>query len=165
MDADKLKVSATTDGQPPRPGCETAVAPAPINPATGQHEAHWILSDEERAKGFIRPVRRSYTHVGCRPKGATRELTAEEHEQYDRFEYVCFEPYESGEGACTGRFWTQKSLDSGCGAATSMPPLIAETYARQPDFYGSTFCVHCCGYFRVGAEGEFVWDDGSRVGT
>ena len=31
---------------------------------TGQHEIYLVLSDEERAKGFVRPVRRSYRHVG-----------------------------------------------------------------------------------------------------
>lgn len=40
-------------------------APAPIDPATGQHKGHWVLSAEERAKGLIRPVRRSYRHVTC----------------------------------------------------------------------------------------------------
>lgn len=36
-----------------------------INPATGQQKAYVILSDEERARGFVRPVRRSYTHRKC----------------------------------------------------------------------------------------------------
>lgn len=31
----------------------------------GQQEAYLILSDEERAKGFVRPVRLSYRHVLC----------------------------------------------------------------------------------------------------
>lgn len=33
----------------------------------GMQEAYLILSDAERAKGFVRPVRRSYVHVipGC----------------------------------------------------------------------------------------------------
>jgi hypothetical protein len=60
----------------------------------GQHVDHWILPDEERAKGFVRPVRTSYVHEVC-------------------------------------------------GAVTSMPVKIAETYARKPDFYGSTFCIRC----------------------
>lgn len=65
MDDDKLKISETTDGQPPRPGFEKSGAPAPINPKTGQHEAYWVLSAEERAKGFVRPVRTKYTHLKC----------------------------------------------------------------------------------------------------
>jgi hypothetical protein len=36
-----------------------------INPATGQQKAYVVLSEEERAKGFIRPVRRSYVHEKC----------------------------------------------------------------------------------------------------
>ena len=30
----------------------------------GQNEAYLILSDEERAKGFVRPFKDSYIHVG-----------------------------------------------------------------------------------------------------
>lgn len=52
-----------------------------------QAETYLILSDEERAKGFVRPVRRTYVHEAC-------------------------------------------------GAATTMALKLAETYARQPDFYG-----------------------------
>lgn len=52
-----------------------------------------------------------------------------------------------------------------CGAATRMGLAIAETYARDPSFYGATFCVGCSKHRPVGADGEFVWDDGSKVGT
>ena len=31
---------------------------------TGQHEIYLVLSEEERAKGFIRPLRSSYVHIG-----------------------------------------------------------------------------------------------------
>jgi len=31
----------------------------------GMQEKYLVLSDEERAKGFIRPVRRSYVHETC----------------------------------------------------------------------------------------------------
>ncbi len=31
----------------------------------GQQKAYVVLSDEERAKGFVRPVRRSYKHDKC----------------------------------------------------------------------------------------------------
>jgi len=30
----------------------------------GQQEGYVVLAEEERAKGFVRPVRRSYSHVG-----------------------------------------------------------------------------------------------------
>jgi hypothetical protein len=52
-----------------------------------------------------------------------------------------------------------------CGVATTMGQALAETYAAQPDFYGATFCVACGAHYPVGASGEFVWDDGSKVGT
>lgn len=96
---------------------ETSAAPTEARLPDGQHADHWILSDDERAKGFVRPVRTSYRH---------------------------------------GR----------CGAVTSMPLAIAETYAREPRFYGATFCAVCREYLPVGEDGDFVWlDDGSKVGT
>lgn len=54
-----------------------------------------------------------------------------------------------------------------CGTRTSMPRACAETYAAQPEYYGSTFCCGCGGYFPVGASGQFIWNDGSgqKVGT
>lgn len=36
-----------------------------INPATGQQKDYVVLSAEERAKGYVRPVRRTYTHLKC----------------------------------------------------------------------------------------------------
>jgi hypothetical protein len=32
---------------------------------TEQHEVYLVLSEEERAQGFVRPVRISYVHVKC----------------------------------------------------------------------------------------------------
>lgn len=131
----------------------------------GQQETYLVLSDEERAKGFVRPVRRSYRHVGIRPKYPTRPLTDEEKRGPD-VGYVCFEEYPPEMEPRTGRFWTQADLDSGCGSVTTMGQAIAETYARDPKFYGATFCCQCGKHFRVGEDGEFVWEpDGSRVGT
>jgi hypothetical protein len=82
----------------------------------GQQKGYVVLSDAERARGFVRPVRRTYVH--------------------------------------------QK-----CGVATTMGQSLAETYARDPSFYSGTFCSGCGSHFPVGADGEFVWDDGSKVGT
>lgn len=48
-----------TDGTPVTPDHRE------INPATGQQKGYVVLSEEERAKGFIRPVRRSYVHNKC----------------------------------------------------------------------------------------------------
>lgn len=53
-----------------------------------------------------------------------------------------------------------------CGGVTRMPSAIAETYARDPAYYGQTFCVDCQAYLPVGKNGEFVWlDDKTKVGT
>ncbi len=35
------------------------------NAPTPQASAYLVLSEEERAKGFVRPVRRSYQHLVC----------------------------------------------------------------------------------------------------
>lgn len=80
----------------------------PEEPAP-QAEIYLVLSDEELAKGFVRPVRRSYIHLKC-------------------------------------------------GAVTTMGQAIAETYARDPKFYGATYCCACSAHFPVGANGEFIWD-------
>jgi hypothetical protein len=156
----------TTDGQPPRPGFEDSSAPAPVD-ASGQHEAYWVLTAEERAKGFVRPVRRSYQHVGQRPAHPVRPLNDEEknHRELDKkFGYVAFEEYAQPEGAVTGRYWTQAQLDArACGTVTTMGLAIAETYARDPKFYGATFCCGCGKHLPVA---EFVWDGtDERVGS
>ena len=50
-----------------------------------------------------------------------------------------------------------------CGAKTSMSQSISETYARDPKFYGSTYCVGCKMHLPVN---EFTWtDDGEVVGS
>ena len=36
-----------------------------IDPSTGMQKAYVVLSEGERAKGFVRPVRRSYIHETC----------------------------------------------------------------------------------------------------
>ena len=58
-------------------------------------------------------------------------------------------------------------LHEPCGTTTTMSEAIARTYAADPGFYGSTYCVHCRMHKPVGAAGEFVWVDGSneKVGT
>ncbi len=170
----------------------------------GQQNKYVVLSDEERAKGFVRPVRRSYKHVGTRPTYPhhLRDLTPDEQTRLAQYNYSKYEVYpcavvvdpggptpaggypsanerhveDSGSflhhfanadgSSVTGRFWTDAQLRSGCGTVTTMAQAIAETYARNPGFYGGTFCVGCGVHLPVGAAGEFVWlDDGSRVGT
>lgn len=81
-----------------------------------QAPVYLVLSEADRASGFVRPLRASYTHEVC-------------------------------------------------GSVTTMGRAIAETYAREPGFYGSTFCAQCGKHRPVGADGEFVWPDGSKVGS
>lgn len=162
------KPRATTDGNPPRDGHWDGPAPAPIDPATGQHGAYWVLPEAERAKGFVRPVRTSYRHVGVPAPGNLRDLTPEEAERYAEFGYIKYEEYPASDSCVTGRFWTQKQLDSlgGCGSVTTMGSALAETYARDPKYYGATFCCHCQKHLPVGEKGEFIWEtDRTRVGT
>ena len=141
--------------------------------ADGQQEVYLVLSDEERAKGFVRPVRRAYRHVGrATPRGATRPLTDDERERYRAFGYVLFESYGPEREPLTGRYWTQAELDglgSGCGGVTTMGDSIAETYARDPKFYGGTFCCRCGKHFPLShpdGTPAFVWEpDGTPVGS
>ena len=107
MEQDENKV--TNSGREPEDK-NCIGAPAPIDPETGMHKDYWVLSDEERAKGFVRPVREKHIHKKC-------------------------------------------------GVVTRMGIKIAETYARDPKFYGSTFCVFCKNHYPVG---EFIWDDESE---
>ena len=97
---------------------------APDTEPVRQAAAYLVLSDEERAKGFVRPLRSSYVHVG-RPGG------------------------------------------KGCGTVTTMKgDGLIETYARDPGFYGGTYCVGCSMHLPVGEDGEFVWEGTEeRVGT
>ena len=101
-------MSLTDDRNDPRLTHGIDTAPTPMA------EVYLVLSEEERAKGFVRPVRRSYTHATC-------------------------------------------------GTSTRMGEALCETYARQPTFYGATFCVGCQMHRPVV---EFVWDaDGQPVGS
>lgn len=86
-----------------------------IDPYTGMQKAYVVLSEDERSKGFVRPVRTSYVHDKC-------------------------------------------------GVVTTMGRRIAETYARDPEFYSATYCVGCKDHFPVE---EFTWSntDGERVGS
>lgn len=132
----------------------------------GQNEVYLVLSDEERSKGFVRPVRRSYQHVGKSTKYSLRDLTNEEKERHGKWGYVKYEVYPESESPILGKYWTQAELDNignGCGTVTTMAQPIAETYARDPQFYGATFCTHCQKHLPVA---EFIWvNDGTVVGS
>ena len=104
----------TLSGRPPDPDyAELHNAPQPVKERSGQHADYYVLCPEERAKGFVRPVRQSYIHDKCRTK-------------------------------------------------THMSLALAETYARDPKFYGATFCCCCGAHFPVA---EFKWEDGETLGT
>jgi hypothetical protein len=154
----------TTDPKDPRLGHGVDAAP------TKQNEAYLVLSEEERAKGFVRPVRRAYVHVGAMgPKHPLQDLTPEDVAPYKDLGYVKFEAYPDPNpdgSSISGRYWTQAQLDNvgkGCGCRTTMGQEIVETYARDPKFYGSTYC---CGCQRHIAVDEFEWDGThERVGS
>jgi hypothetical protein len=146
----------TTNGKP------VAEVRANQKNETGQHDGYIVLCPDERAKGFVRPYRDRYQHVGIRPTHSTRALTPDEHERYDRFGYVAFEAFPPAEEG-NGRFWTQAQLDSGCRGVTTMGRALSETYSRSPTFYSHTFCVTCDRHLPVA---EFIWTaDGQRVGS
>jgi hypothetical protein len=83
---------------------------------------------------------------------------------------VKFEPYPPGEGSPL----VGSVLDAGDARpdrqglrhAHHDGPALAETYARKPSFYGSTYCCGCSCTGRSASDGEFVWDGtDERVGT
>lgn len=97
-----------------------------------QNAAYLVLSKAERAQGFVRPVRRTYVHQFMADGSP-----------------VPPEP------------WIKKPDGlQGCGTATTMSQAIAETYARDPSFYGSTYCVGCSRHLPVS---EFTWDGSNQV--
>jgi len=49
-----------------------------------------------------------------------------------------------------------------CGMRTKMGVALSETYARDPKFYGSTYCFECQMHLPVS---EFNWLDGAQVGS
>ncbi len=57
----------------------TQVYPAhrEIDAKSGQQKGYVVLAEEERAKGFVRPVRRSYVHTKCGSKTTMAQTIAE----------------------------------------------------------------------------------------
>jgi hypothetical protein len=92
-------MSLTTDPNDPRLTRGVDKSPVPQAPV------YLILSDAERAKGFVRPYRDAYKHRTC-------------------------------------------------GTVTTMGRSLSETYARDPKFYGSTYCCQCQMHRPVS---EFNW--------
>lgn len=54
-----MSSTTLTDGSPVTPDHRD------IDPATGMQKGYVVLSAEERAKGFVRPVRQAYVHDKC----------------------------------------------------------------------------------------------------
>jgi hypothetical protein len=102
---------------------------------TGQHKSYIVLCEDERRKGFVRPYRDAYKHVG-RAEPVTDDVGIPPH--------------------------TVRRV-GGCGTVTTMGRALSETYARDPTFYGATFCCGCNRHLPVA---EFVWTaDGQQVGS
>lgn len=112
-------MTLTDDPNDPRLGHGSDTEPGP------QNETYLVLSAEERAKGFVRPVRQKYVHWFMLDGGDVPLVVT------------------STEGM------------GGCGALTTMGIELAETYARDPKFYGATYCVGCSMHRPVA---EFYWD-------
>jgi hypothetical protein len=156
-------MSLTTDVSDTRLG--RGVNTSPVS----QSAVYLVLSEDEIAKGFTRPYRDEYKHVGSRPTYSLRDLTEEEIDLWvtpdDGDEtFVKFEQYPDIKNPSTGRFWTRGELEKpACNAVTSMARQLSETYAVNPKFYGSTYCVGCSMHRPVG---EFIWvADGETVGS
>lgn len=132
-----------------------------------QCDVYLVLSEEERAKGFVRPVRQKYQHIGKRLKarGEIKPLTAEERLKHPG--YVAIDWFDCL-GNRAGSYLRQTEVDAiasgrlidGCGCVTTMAVAIAETYARNPKFYNATWCA-CCGR-HVNLD-ECVWEDTDQI--
>ena len=141
----------------------------------GQNECYLVLTEYERSKGFIRPYRDSYVHVGTlierhEDGRLFGKLIRIDEPDYPHNEYYTKEngwggyiAYPNGHHSI-GKYITTEEVDAivarkthfgGCGVRTKMGTAIAETYARDPKFYGATFCVGCNKHLPVE---QFVWD-------
>lgn len=162
---EKPPALCTTNGKP------VADVRANQKNETGQHDGYIVLCPDERAKGFVRPYRDAYKHVGhliarCqitqtgedheRPRQCIRRTGHEDNHEFTELmlvngpiQFILLGPLSPREG--------------GCGTVTTMGRALSETYARDPSFYGATFCVTCNRHLPVA---EFVWTaDGLPVGS
>jgi hypothetical protein len=152
-------MSLTTDPKDPDLGHGHDIGPVP------QNKKYLVLSEEERKKGFIRPVRRSYIHVGNKARGEIKLLTPEERRKHPG--YYAIDWFDINETR-SGSYITEKEYLSikntgyygGCNTLTTMAQAIAETYARNPNFYGATYCCGCGRHISVH---EFVWDGTDEI--
>lgn len=149
----------TTD--PKHPGIDKPSGP------DGENEAYLVLSEEERVKGFVRPVRGSYLHLGRTVCGKVRNNG--ERDRTGR-QWVC-----TGELHHEGVCYTWKAVSDeavlpashdhllgGCGTVTTMGQALAETWARDVSFYNRTWCAECRDHRPAT---EFRWLDGGVLGS
>ena len=71
-----------TDGTQIYPGHRTIIKDGP---RAGQQQGYVVLADEERAKGFVRPVRRSYRHLKCGTVTTMGQTLAETYARNPKF--------------------------------------------------------------------------------
>jgi hypothetical protein len=156
-------MSLTTDPKNPKLGHGIDKESIP------QNEVYLVLSEEERAKGFVRPVRTSYVHIGKKVElegGKLKKLTKKEQEKYKDFNYYGYIKYPKERSPLVGRYLIKEEYEhigeyiGGCGFLTTMNRIIAETYARDPQFYGATYCMGCQKHLPVD---EFVWDGTNEI--
>lgn len=161
----------TTSGRP------VGVVRSEQTEKTGQHKDYIVLCPDERAKGFIRPYRDAYRHVGRSVCGnIVNHGPSWEAPKLGGPRDICAQVY-GHEGECSSPFLTvdqpeyaeirRSHRKGGCGKITTMGRALAETYARDPKFYGATFCVHCNRHLPVA---EFTWyemdgREGPKVGS
>lgn len=56
-----------------------------IDEKTGMQKGYVVLTDEERAKGFIRPLRSTYLHKTCKSKTTMGQAIAETYARNPKF--------------------------------------------------------------------------------
>ena len=56
---------STVSGRPPVVESGSTPTDELLPGGQGQKADHWVLSEAERAKGYVRPVRLTYTHEKC----------------------------------------------------------------------------------------------------
>lgn len=84
-----MSSKVTLSGNPPYPDY-VGPAPQPIDPSSGMHQDYYILSQEERAKGFVRPVRDTYLHTRCNTKTKMNLAIAETYARDPKFYSATF---------------------------------------------------------------------------
>lgn len=94
-----------------------------------------------------------------RPVDQVRAEQTEDIGQHKDYIILCDEERAKG----FTRPYRNKYIHTTCGVETVMGQSLSETYARDPSFYGVTFCVGCNQHLPVD---EFTWSqDGTTVGS